>query len=891
MFFFKDWIVESDDPSPGTSSEMSKTVNLSAMYNWKPFNCKQIERTELRKKWELWIRGLENLLKVSKITDPEEKKLQLLTLGGLELTEVFYELPGTETDSKEAGLDHYQLAVDKLTAYFAPKHHEAFERHLFWQLKPDEEEPLEKFILRVQKQATKCDFGTNVSTAKEKSVLDKIIQCAPIKLKNKLLEKEDLTLDKAISMVNSFQSVNYQSREMSKGPGNLSDVNRVYSRPQRPTFRQNQSQGYSHNNACYRCGSFYHKGNDNQCPALRKFCMSCGRKGHFSRFCNKRTNDNYLANQNHPKRQRVNMIEDEEQNYHHDVCSINGAGEKFICSVGGINIEMIIDSGSRFNIIDKATWSFMKANGLRMSNQRNNAVKFKAYGSHPLKVLTVFDASIEVRDVNGVLRDQATFYVIDQGQEPLLGKETAEKLGVLVIGLPSSRQGHVYNVSSCNSPFPKMKGVKIKLDIDLSVKPSSLPLRSIPVSLEEQIKAKILEMEQQEIIEKVQGYSEWSSPMVPVFKDNGEVRICIDMRKPNKAIKRAEYPLPTIDGMLPHFRGAKFFTTLDIKQAFFQLELHEDSRYITTFKTPWGQYRFNRLIFGVNCAPELFQKTLDNLLSGIENVVIFIDDILVWGETEEIHDKKLNAVLERLKSFDVLLNSQKCKYKQRKVRFLGYDLSEKGIEPTNEKIAAVQRFRTPETKEEVRSFLGLVTFVGRFIPDLSTLNEPLRRLIRKDKTFSWGEEQQAAFVKIKEWMTDINSLKFFDKDLKTRLIADASPVGVGCVLIQFYNEEPRVIGYAAKSLTDIEMRYCQTEREALSLVWGVERFSHYLLGMEFELETDHKALEFLFGDSSKPCARIERWVLRYLSFVQISKIFMNNFNFFCLFIQITNLQI
>lgn len=443
---------------------------------------------------------------------------------------------------------------------------------------------------------------------------------------------------------------------------------------------------------------------------------------------------------------------------------------------------------------------------------------------------------------------------------------SAKKMGLLVIGLPSMHGNQVYSVNSRMLPFPKIKGVRIRLPIDASVKPIKQPLRRIPVMLMESIKKKLDEMESQEIIQKVVEPSEWTSPMVPVLKDNGEVRICIDMRRPNVAIRRAEYPLPTMDEMLPHFNNARYFTILDIKQAFFQCELHEESRPITTFNTPWGRYRFNRLMFGVNCAPEMFQRTLEDLLSGLKNVVNFIDDILVWGNNEKEHDEALRMVLEKLRLNGVLLNSHKCKYKLKQVEFLGYKLSEKGIAPSEEKISAIQRFRTPSTKEEVRSFLGLITFVGRFIPDLATINEPLRRLTKNDVKFKWEKEQQTAFDKMKNIMANTKTLSYFDKSLQTRLIADASPVGIGCVLIQFKEGEPNIIGYAAKSLTDVESRYCQTEREALALVWGVEKYKHYLLGTDFQLETDHKTLECLFAERSRPCARIERWVLRLQAF-------------------------
>lgn len=202
------------------------------------------------------------------------------------------------------------------------------------------------------------------------------------------------------------------------------------------------------------------------------------------------------------------------------------------------------------------------------------------------------------------------------------------------------------------------------------------------------------------------------------------------------------------------------------------------------------------------------------------------------------------------------------------VTFFGHKLSEFGIEPSPEKVEAVQRFRSPKTKEELRSFLGLVTFVAKYIPDLSTINAPLRELVKADAKFEWKVEHCAAFDKIKEIIGNVKALGYFDPKDKTLLVvADASGVALGSVLIQFNSSlHPRIISFAAKSLTDCEKRFSQTEKEALALVWAVERFKLYLLGVHFELETDHKPLEAIFGRSSKPCARIERWVLRLQAF-------------------------
>lgn len=194
---------------------------------------------------------------------------------------------------------------------------------------------------------------------------------------------------------------------------------------------------------------------------------------------------------------------------------------------------------------------------------------------------------------------------------------------------------------------------------------------------------------------------------------------------------------------------------------------------------------------------------------------------------------------------------------------MGHKLSGEGIQATQSKIDSVLNFRAPRTSEEVRSLLGLVNFVGRFIPDLSTITESLRKLTRKTNTFEWGAEQEKSFQKIKVRLTEKRSLAYFDPEGKSQVIADASPVALGAVLIQSTKDGPRVISYASKSLSDVETRYSQTEKEALALVWACEHFHIYLYGKnQFDLITDHKPLEIIFSPKGKPCARVERWVLR-----------------------------
>ena len=193
---------------------------------------------------------------------------------------------------------------------------------------------------------------------------------------------------------------------------------------------------------------------------------------------------------------------------------------------------------------------------------------------------------------------------------------------------------------------------------------------------------------------------------------------------------------------------------------------------------------------------------------------------------------------------------------------MGILLSEKGIGPTEERVRALQETREPETVSEVRSFLGLANYSSRFIPHFATLTEPLRKLTRKDVPFHFGPEQKDSFESLKQSMAEAGTLAYFDKTASIKVVADASPVGLGAVLMQHQNGAWVPICYASRSLTECERRYSQTEKEALGLVWACERYHAYIYGMRFDLVTDHKPLEVIYGPRSKPSARIERWVIR-----------------------------
>ena len=243
-----------------------------------------------------------------------------------------------------------------------------------------------------------------------------------------------------------------------------------------------------------------------------------------------------------------------------------------------------------------------------------------------------------------------------------------------------------------------------------------------------------------DIVERINGPTSWVSPVVIAPKASGDIRLCVDLRKANAAIIRERIPIPTVDEVLENLNGSAVFSKLDLCLGFHQIELDEDSRDITTFATHDGLFRYKRLSFGVNSAPEKYQQIVRQVVSDINWVQNIADDLIVHGKNNEEHDRNLHRVLQRLQEKNLTLNPQKCQFRMDKVVFMGLLVSKYGISPTEEKVRAVLESSRPATPTEVRSFLGMVGFSARFITNFATIAEPLQAISRQGVPFVWGSE-------------------------------------------------------------------------------------------------------------------------------------------------------
>ena len=396
--------------------------------------------------------------------------------------------------------------------------------------------------------------------------------------------------------------------------------------------------------------------------------------------------------------------------------------------------------------------------------------------------------------------------------------------------------------------------------------PVAQPHRRIPFHIRQQVEAQLKKDEDLGVIERISGPTPWISPIVVVPKPKapGQIRVCIDMRQPNKAILRERHPTPTINEMIHELNGATVFSKLDLNQGYNQLELDESSRYITTFSTHLGLFRYKRLNFGISSAAEVFQKAIRDSLAGLTGVCNISDDILVYGKTQREHDENLRACFSRLRDNNLTLNKEKCVYNKQHLDFFGYTFSEQGLMTDPKKVADIINLQPPENASEVRSLLGMTNFLSRFIPSYSTLTEPLRVLTHKNAVWKWSRDQQRALDEIKSTLSNSQCLSYFDESLETTIYTDASPVGLGAILTQKdpARDNIRVVAYGSRSLTPVEQRYSQTEREALAISWSCKHFHLYVYGQPVTIVTDHKPLVSIFNKpNSNPPVRIERWSL------------------------------
>lgn len=838
--------------------------------------------------------------------------LYLLDIKGREIYETIRPKPQTETK-------RVKEIIDVFDSYCNPKKNETVERYKFFTRVQENSESIESYITELKILSTTCSFDTLQDSLIRDRIICGIVDSA---LRERLLREAVLNLTRCEELCRA----SVLSRERIRTIEQQQDVHAIRQRPSdhrkyKSNPKNKKSSKFSYTE-CQYCGT-KHKWGKDRCPAYGHTCNICQKDNHLENMCWSRP-ENVSKYKHRPKDKRCNKVDicnvetgsinvTEYESYdssdyddinyvklieEHKVDTVNNKSNKHvgqiyaIMSIDNKMINFQIDSGATCNIMSKSLLDTLGSYSIESTNQvlaMYNGSTTKPRGQCTLKMI----------NPKNQRKYKAQFIIIDsEFAAPLLGNTSIQKMNLIEVKqeniasqsdigcktvLHSNSNVHVNSVDNCTTETLTEKQLLaeygdvftgdglLKGDYHLDIEPNSKPIihppRRVPVAIRNELKSELDRLTESNIIIPVTTPTPWVSSLVTVVKP-GKLRICLDPKDLNKCLRRSHYPMPILEDILPDISQARVFSVFDAKHGFWHIPLDRDSSFLTTFNTPFGRYRWLRLPFGLNTAPEVFQRRQHQALEGLSGVQCIVDDILVYGEGRTDiearldHDKKVLALMERCRKVNLKLNKDKIKLAKTEVSYIGHLITNNGLKPDPAKVEAVKNMPKPTDVAGVQRFIGFVNYLSKFLPGLSDACEPLRKLTLKEAVWCWNYHHDIAFDNIKHLVTSHPVLRYYDNTKELTLQCDASETGLGAALMQ----EGQPIAYASRALTDVETRYAQIEKELLSVIFGLERFHQYTYGRHVTIQSDHKPLEII---QKKPLYKAPKRLQRMLLKMQL----------------------
>lgn len=690
-------------------------------------------------------------------------------------------------------------------------------------------------------------------------------------------------------------------------------------------YNGQRSQTSDHQNSkmktCFCCGKGNHISKD--CYYRNFTCNFCGKVGHLKKVCKALNSNNSRPNPSFKNKQQTNVkyvsnTETSRPMVHDDKPSNELNKSTSISTITVDDLEMDdtlfhINSRPEINpnminrikpifvniIVEDHPVSFEldTGSGITAMNLKDFKTNFK---NVPLKkteeeflsysgetITPIGIANVKCKRLKERDAIELPLYVINTNKNrpnfntpPILGRLWLSKLKMNIqfdennVQIKNVISADSKNVDNVLMKFPQVfsntLGTYNKLKCKLSLKENSKPIffkpRQIPYALKEKVEKEIDRLISEKIVTPVHT-SDWGTPVVPILKPDGTIRLCGDYKvtvNPNLNVDR--HPIPRVEELFNALRGGQKFSKLDLSQAYMQIELDENSKKLTTISTHKGLFVYNRLPYGIASGPGIFQREIENVLRDVNNVVCFLDDIVVTGENDEAHLKNLTTVLTRLNACGFTVKRSKCSFLQENISFLGHKIDKYGLHMSEEKVQAVVNAKTPTNVTELQAYLGLINYYSKFLPNVSTILMPLYEMLHKNVKWNWTERKQEAFVNSKKLLLSAKLLVHFDPNKEVILACDASPYGIGGVIS--HNDidgKDKPIAYVSKTLSQAEKGYSQLHREALAIVYSIKHFHQYLYGRKFILKTDCKPLTTIFGSKTgipqMTANRLQRWAI------------------------------
>ena len=827
-----------------------------------------IEEFRETSEWSQYVERLDLYFKANEIESEGKKQATLLTVIGPTAYNLLRSLVAPAKPVEKS----YAELIKVMQQHQSPVPSEIVERCKFNSRFRKESESVGEFVASLRALAEHCNYGQTL----DEMIRDRLV-CGirHDRIQRVLLAEKKLTLNKAIEFAQSVEMAekNVADLQSAQASHDRGATNKVYHKQKFKGPPQNETNP-QYQRLCGRCGSQPHT--NGPCPALKFNCHKCGMKGHFAKVCRKKTsqpqNTSGRGNRTQfvdagtaePETEEPISQKPETEYFMYKTTSHKEAPMILELDIAENKTRMEIDTGASLTIISEATYNSWE-NSPKLSHSE---LELKTYTGEKIPVVGSCEVAVKHHSQNMNLP-----LLIVAGNGPnLLGRNWLSHLklnwnAIHVVNQNQSLEGVLAKYDDLfEEGLGKLKGHLVEIAVQEDAQPKFCKARPVPFAQKQRIETELERLERDGVIQPV-SFSRWAAPIVPVMKESGAVRICGDYKTTvNRVAETDIYPLPRVEELFTSLSGGKKFSKLDLSHAYLQLELEEQSRELVTINTHKGLFQYTRLPFGVSAAPAIFQRTIEGVLANIPHTVAFLDDILITGKTEKEHLENLEKVLKRLSEAGLRLKREKCVFLAPEVTYLGHRISSAGIHPTEEKVRAVKLAPQPTNVSELKSYLGLINYYGKFMPNLATVLAPLHELLRKNTKWKWGPDQERAFAESKELLMSQHVLVHYDPELPVILNCDASPHGVGVVLAhKMADGTEKPIAYASRSLSPAEKNYAQIDREALAMVFGVRKFHQYLYGRKFEIATDHKPLLGLFGElravPMMASSRVQRWAL------------------------------
>ncbi|XP_045182664.2 uncharacterized protein K02A2.6-like [Mercenaria mercenaria] len=614
------------------------------------------------------------------------------------------------SDEEKNSLDTY---FNNFEQYCQPKSNRIYARYRFRSRTQQEGEMFEQYVTDLKVLLRDCGYPVEMN---EDLVRDQIVfGIRSQKIREKLInEGSDLTLQKTLDIARTVEMSQVQCQSMTKQDIGAVKLKTKAQQP-KPFWRKKEAassnphvrnpkgnQSHQMSKQCGNCGRKSHaKGT--VCPAYGQICLSCRKPNHFAKVCRSKRNISEL--------QVSGLLPDLENNFIVDTISLDQTqNQAFITIEVGPkykDVEFKLDTGSHVNIIPRSIWNCLGIHDPLRPTDR----KLTAYDGTYLKVDG--QANLKVRHKDTAVVSLEEFYVVNTSSTPLLGLKTCISMNLIMINVDNLDMA--LNKEDVLSRYPDIfQGIgQLPGECEIHLKQDAIPVihppRRVPVAVHDKLKAELQMMLEKRVIQKVSEPTEWVNSLVTVEKGNGKLRICLDPKDLNNAIKRPHYPSKTLDEILPDLAGSSVFSKLDARSGYWSIKLTEKSFYLTTFNSPFGRFRFLRLPFGLLCSQDMFQQKMDECLEGLQGIKTIVDDIVVFGKDRAEHDRNFDRLMTRCSEKGIRLNPEKMEIGKSQISFFGHLLTSDGLKMDPSKVRAIKEMPPPTCKSELETVLGMVT--------------------------------------------------------------------------------------------------------------------------------------------------------------------------------------